>query len=465
MRRMKAATRLKKTYIPKNVRKQPAACENQQIVMMLFFVFFIFTFIGAGSFIVVSLAGLLLCITGLLQSSVKVDLWILIPLILYNAISLLSGYTTYGNTLEGLASTQAVFPVLYLLAAYLDNRERALLKKLCAIWIGVMAAIGIGQFTIAAFFGSASRLSGLMGNPNAMGAMLALGWFALQSCLLEPRDENPLLKRLLQGLEFFALVALALTLSIGAYGVFSIGVIAMCIYGKEHFSDFVCRIARLVFAFGCGILLYIAGTSTDWPWLCLILCIYILIASVYQELLGQCLEEHKWISILMVIAGICGTGLLVYLRPNAAATFTERLAMIRNGLGYLWKHPLLGIGPYQWRGLNLQDGDIYFNTWHIHNIFIHVGVELGLAAMTMLIATAIRHFCKREDPAQRGASFAALSHNLMDTSFFYLATVPFLIMISAKDERKTRLLSGTVVKCIFGAFALLFAWNTIQCLL
>lgn len=462
---MKSASKLKKTYIQKNTGKHQAAYENQQIVMMLFFVFFIFTFIGAGSFVLVSLVGLLLCITGLLQASVKVDLWIVIPLILYNVISLLSGYIVYRNTLEGFASTQSVFPVVYLLTAYLGRDERVLLKKLCAIWSGVMGVIGIGQFTVAAFFGTASRLSGLMGNPNAMGAMLVLGWFALQSCLLEPENEKPLLKRFLQGLEFLTLVALALTLSIGAFGALGIGVIAMCIYGKEKLSTSVCRIVEFIFAFGCGILLYSAGTSTDWPWLCLILCIYIFTASWYQESLWQYLVEHKWIRILSIIAGICGMGLLIYLRPNAAATFTERMAMIRNGFGYLWKSPLLGVGPYQWRGLNLHDGDLYFNTWHIHNVFIHVGVELGLPAMVMLIVAAIRHFCKREDPAQRGAFFAVLIHNLMDTSFFYLATVPFLIMISAEDERKVWPLSESVVKCIFGVFALLFAWNTVQCLM
>ena len=115
--------------------------------------------------------------------------------------------------------------------------------------------------------------------------------------------------------------------------------------------------------------------------------------------------------------------------------------------------------------LNLQDTDPYFNTWHIHNVFVHVGVELGLIALAMLIITAIRHISKREDEAQRGMFFASLTHNMMDTSFFYMATLPFLIMTAANDERRTRLLSGTVVKVIFGGFAALFTWNLIQCLL
>lgn len=137
--------------------------------------------------------------------------------------------------------------------------------------------------------------------------------------------------------------------------------------------------------------------------------------------------------------------------------------MIRNGLGYISAQPVLGIGPYQWRRLNLYDGDTYFNTWHIHNIFIHVGVELGLIAMAMLLVTLIRHITKKEDSAGRGGFTAAVVHNLMDTSFFYMATVPFLMMTAGRDEEKEHRLGTAAVKCIFGAFSVLFLWNFIQC--
>ena len=439
-------------------RRAPGA--SRYISVTLFLAFFIFTFIGAGNFIIVSLVGLFLCAMGFVQSSVRADLWILVPLILYNGISLLSGYRTYGNTLDGYASTQSVFPVIYLLSSYLGDPDRRVLKRLCAAWVGVMAAIGIGQFVLAAFSGTATRLSGLMGNPNAMGAMLALGWFALQSCL---REENgPALERLLQGLEFITLAALALTLSVGAFGALGIGVLVMHFCGRERFSSLLCRLAEMIFAGGCGILLYIAGNATNWPWLCLILCGYILVGAWFRGPFRQELSDGKWAKRLLCLAGVFGAGAVVFLRPNAAATFAERLAMIRNGLGYLGADPLLGVGPYQWRRLNLQDADTYFNTWHIHNVFVHVGVELGLIAMAMLIIAVIRYFRKREDPAQRGAFSAALVHNLMDTSFFYMATVPFLIMTAGDGGGKKYRLSGAAAKCIFGVFAALFAWNMVQ---
>ena len=61
-------------------------------------------------------------------------------------------------------------------------------------------------------------------------------------------------------------------------------------------------------------------------------------------------------------------------RSNAASTFTERFQMMRNGLGYLFREPVLGLGPYQWRYFNMSDGYIYFNTWYIHNSLLHIGV-------------------------------------------------------------------------------------------
>ena len=80
-------------------------------------------------------------------------------------------------------------------------------------------------------------------------------------------------------MELITLAALALTLSIGAFGALGVGVIAMHIHGKERVSALICRGSEIIFAGGCGILLYVAGDYTDWPWLCLIICGYILISA------------------------------------------------------------------------------------------------------------------------------------------------------------------------------------------
>ena len=435
--------------------------ENRYVVVVLFLAFFIFTFLGAGNFIIVSGTGLLLCMVGLMRGPVRTDPWILVPLILYVAIGYISGLRTYGNTLDGYASTQSVFPVIYLLMSYLNDRERTWLKSLCSLWVGGMAPIGILEFTMAAFHGGMGRLSGIMGNPNAMGAMLVLGWFAVSSALNDVAGDKQSLRLCLHGAKYMMLVALALTMSIGAIGSLGVGLIAMIIYWKRGLDGFFSQAADIIFAMGCGVLLYAAANFTYWPWLSVAICIFILFSSSQIAGLEAYFRKYRVLTRLVFFAGLFGLILVLLLRPNALATFEERIAMMRNGLGYITDSPLLGIGPYQWRRLNLYDGDTYFNTWHIHNIFLHVGVELGLVALGMLLITLVRHALKQEDGSQRGEFAAAITHNLMDTSFFYMATVPFLIMTSAKDEKRTRALGKGTVRGIFGVFAVLFLWNFI----
>ena len=437
--------------------------ENRFVAVILFLTFFIFTFLGAGNFIIVTFTGLLLCMVGIMQGPVRTDIWILIPLTLYNVISFASSYMTYGNTLEGYASTQLTFPVIYLLVSYLNNKERTKLRILCSFWVGVMALIGILQFAAAGFHGGMGRLSGIMGNPNAMGAMLVLGWFSAQSCLDETFQGGGILRDCLYGVKHIILAALALTLSLGALGSLCVGFISMCIYGRKSCGEFLAQSADMIFALGSGIMLYAASNYTYWPLLSVAICIYILFSAITAEAMAEFLRNQKYLKLAIFALGFLGALLVLILRPNAFATFAERIAMIRNGLSYIRFSNSLGIGPYQWRMLNLYDDDMYFNTWHIHNIFVHVGVELGLAALSMLVIAAIRHTQKKEDCGQRGEFAAAVTHNLMDTSFFYMATVPFLIMTSAKDENKTRLLGNAVVKGLFGAFGLMFLWNLSLC--
>ena len=109
--------------------------------------------------------GICLCLLGLLQGSVKVDLWIFMPLFLYNLISLISGYRIYGNTIIGFSSTQFIFPLIYLLVSYLQKNERYILQILCSLWVGIIAFLGIGEFVVEAFYGNASRISGLLEIP------------------------------------------------------------------------------------------------------------------------------------------------------------------------------------------------------------------------------------------------------------------------------------------------------------
>ena len=110
----------------------------------------------------------------------------------------------------------------------------------------------------------------------------------------------------------------------------------------------------------------------------------------------------------------------------------------------------------------MQDGGKYFNTWHIHNQWIHVGAELGLPALSCL-AFAAAQFLRRPKTARQKAGFTAfLVHNLIDTSFFYLGiTTPVLFCCADPAGRP---LPRTVTRLLFLLPAALFALGLIASL-
>ena len=133
--------------------------------------------------------------------------------------------------------------------------------------------------------------------------------------------------------------------------------------------------------------------------------------------------------------------------------------MMKNGLGYIWVDPLLGVGANQWRVMNLYDSDIYYNTWHIHNMFINIGVELGLVAMAMLIVVAFRHFMKKGDDELKSGSAAFLFHNLMDVGFFYEA-IPVLVLLTvSRPQKEGKRVKAVTVKALFVLCAVVFAYS------
>ncbi len=429
---------------------------NHYLLICLFFALIVLTLVGVGNVILVSLLGVLLSLVGVMQGRTNVDLWILLPLLVYNVFSWISSYRTFGNPVEGFVSLQLIFPVIYLLSAYLSPHEQLRLRKLCVVWVGVVAVLGIMQFLYGAVvMGSAKRLGGLLGNPNGMGIYLVLGWYAWLGF------EGRFLSRL----EPFLLIALGLTLSMGSFAAMAVGIVTLLALKKRQHSWFdtfsYCRVllARISLGVAIGFLLYVGAARTNASWICLFIAAYALYAAWCWQRFATFLQERNKIAFLLAMLGILVAAGAVIMRPSAAATFGERLAMIKNGIGYLGMNPLFGVGPYQWRVLNLADGDIYFNTNHIHNIFVHVGVELGWIAMAMLILIVVRCFWKRKDFALLPACVAFLFHSMIDTGFFYLGIVALLLFTVGEPCRGGSALSFIGAKVLFSLLALVFLGN------
>lgn len=419
------------------------------------------TVLGVGDPWTVSALGLLLCAAGIFQKPGRADLKILFPMLAYLAIGAASAWAAAGNVTYSYTATHAIYPVLYLLMASLEEREVLYLRRFCVLWAGFVAANGTAQFLLRALEGNAGRLGGMMSSPNSMGIFLVVGWFGLTAWSPAP-EERGLLPALLRRLEPLLLAVLALTLSMGSFLALAAGMAVRAAgwVRRGGWREAAERSARMLskaaLCVGAGILMYFTGRNTSVPWLCLGLALWLLALMLLWEKFERFLLAYRWFPWVM-----CGCGFAVALaaaavRPSAAATFAERLAMMRNGLGYLTANPLLGVGPYRWRLLNMADGDTYFNTWHIHNIPLHIGVELGWIAMAAAVLLIFRALGKR------GRNVAGLTafffHNLMDTSFFYMGTTAMALFTAGEPERGGRQLSKAASRLFFTAFALLFVY-------
>ena len=424
----------------------------------------ILSLIGVGDVRVTSLAGVLLCGVGVTQDSVKVDLWTLLPLIIYDLAAMVSSYMAYGNIVDGYGSMHALYPVIYLVTASLSGEDTRLLKRCCVLWMGIMAAVGIGRFVFRAVTtGRVSRMTGLLGNSNAMGIFLVVGWFAVMYLGEEDGKENR--AGFLLRLEPVLLAALALTLSMGSFLAMAAGIGVLLFEKKRQASwrdtfRYVCGLlARASFGMGIGMLIYLAAARSGVPWVCVPLLVYGAAAVIYWKTFSRFLQVYPRAAFMIAGFGILVASSAVVLRPSAAATFAERLEMMSSGLRYLTADPLFGVGPFQWRLLDLNDGGIYFNTWHIHNIPIHIGVEMGWIAMAMVILTGVRALGKKKSPSQRAGTAAFLFHNMIDTSFFYLGITACSMVTAGEPGAGGKKTGGAAVKVVFLLFAVLFAYG------
>ncbi|MCI8648824.1 MAG: hypothetical protein HFG20_01770 [Anaerotruncus sp.] len=437
-------------------------------VLCLLLALFTLGIIGVGNALVVGVLGLVLCIQGLLLPSFRADGWFLLPLVFYNLFSMASSYVTFGNFIEGYASTQLIFPVLYLLLVALDGEELQFLRRSCVLLAGVVAAAGIGKFLLHAMRLNTGRLGGIIGGPNALGIFLVVSWFALRGCALDEAEHARIYTRLLR-LEPLLLAALALTLSMGSFVAMAIGILALLLLQKwdswKSVFRYTCRvIAKAVLGVGTGLLLYLAADRAEQRWLCVLITVYLVALMLGWEKLGLFLAAYPRMAAAISFSGVLVAGVAVLVRPSSIATFAERLAMMRNGLGYLGQNPLLGVGPYQWRRLNLYDADTYFNTYHIHNVLLHVGVELGLAAMLMLLVVIVRYYYKKTaTPIQKAGFTAFVFHNLIDTGFFYLGLVAMAILTVGNPSKNCKS-SNLLAKTLFAGMAVVFSYNIYYCL-
>ena len=450
--------------------------EEQGFVLLLFSSFLIFTFFGIGSPILFPVIGIILCIGGISEGEVHTDLWMLVPMTAGVILCGISSFFTYGNFTEGYTGLMALYPVLYLTLSYLDQLQSRLLAQLCIFWSEIVAAAAILSFLYEGFQGNGLRAGGIIGNPNALGMFLVLGWFAILRERKSGKQEEKPLYRAIVLLEPLILAALSLTLSMGSFLSLCAGMIVYLwqerkrkgTKKKRSFGKVLKRIIPLTgemsLCIGTGILLFLGENKTDYFPVVLLPVIYLVLLCMYHREIKDFFRKHLSYGWIFTGLGLCGGLVTLLLRQSAKATFAERIEMMKNGLGYFYSHPLTGVGSYRWRVLNYMDGDQYFNTNHIHNILIHFGAELGILAVIILLIIFGRSLLKKKNRRARPALTAFIVHNLMDTSFFYFADTTMLLFTNHRETGKETKIGKTKVRILYSLFILYFIYSFVLCL-
>lgn len=396
-----------------------------------------------------------LCAAGLTQGKVKVDLYIIIPFILYIIFGFISSYNAHGNIADGYTATHTVFPVICMFASYLNGRDTKSFRSLCVYFSAVMALAGIGQFLYTSIAHSAIRVGGIIGNPNPFGMFLVISYFVFLQCS-ETQDKEYFLWRYIEPI---LLIALALTLSIGSFAAMAIGIVIIIVdklrkSGAKNTFDFtVTLIAKMTMGISLGILLYLSSARSGISWLCMPITVYIAVFVYFWKEFEKYLKEHRFMSVIITALSLLAAIAVILIRPSWSATLTERIDMIYNGFRYLKVNPILGVGSYNWRYLNFIDSDKTFGTNHIHNSFINVGVELGIPAMLMMIIISLRFLLKKKSLFGGVTTAVFIIHNLVDVVFFNVSVTAFLFAAESELGYSGRYISGTAAKLIFAGFA------------
>ena len=398
------------------------------LVVILFASFIILSVMGGGTIAFLSLIGIAICITCLFRREVRIDWWIFIPLAVYLIMNLISSWTTHENIMRGYGCLHLIFLTLYAASCSLKTNEANLLRCLCVLWAGIAAVVSVVAFTYQAFFVSPTRLEFVIGSPNGLGIFLVLSWFALQSCRMT--EERGKIFTIVERFEPFILVALAMTLSMGSVAALVVGLIVLFVSQgrstswKQSAHFMVALVGKVVLCLAIGFLMYMAAERADAPILCVAILAYLVFMVILWKRFGEFLERSFKVALTISILGLLCIPFALFMRPSVLFTFSERLAMMAN-------------------------------TNHIHNVFIHVGVEFGLIAMISLIVIAVRVFIKRYREAQHGEDAAFLFHLLTDTGFYYVGIVSTFILTAGGSTTPTKKLSAIGTKLLFGTLCLL----------
>ena len=105
----------------------------------------------------------------------------------------------------------------------------------------------------------------------------------------------------------------------------------------------VALVGKVVLCLAIGFLMYMAAERADAPILCVAILAYLVFMVILWKRFGEFLERSFKVALTISILGLLCIPFALFMRPSVLFTFSERLAMMANGLGYLFVDPITGV--------------------------------------------------------------------------------------------------------------------------
>lgn len=366
-----------------------------------------------------------------------------ITVLSYFISSLANGYNSVSLAQASLSSACAVF--LYLYNCLSEQRKSQLIDGLI-IGSGVFAGLAILAFCdVINITGAVTsqRLQFTFQYANATGA-----WFAAIVLLAQDREN-------LRAKSFLipCLVALLLTRSVGALGVYVIVQMArLWLLRKDQQlwqGVLVTHVLSAIFAIA---FFPLRG------WLAVLGIMLLYLAGFYlQQLLSiaYCIRFH-W--VCLGSSGLVAVGVLRSSRvASSFLTFIERIIQIVDGGKLIASNPLFGVGVGNWAYIYSYHQSAQYTSTVVHSSIIQIGVDAGLPTIVLVVLFVILAFRQKGRPlASTLAATLLLAHSLMDFTLQFFPICALLISllfdasnyIPTKKRRLTAPLITMVMLCI-----------------
>ena len=424
--------------------------EQNYLVYTLFSIFVILCLNKTGIPLVISLLGLIACILGFIKKETILNKSILYLLITYNVVCMISSLITTKNLFTGYVGTQLICTIILILLGFLSTKEQQHLKKLSIIFSLTISILGILLFFIKGLTGNGFRLDILFDNSNVLGIFMVI------TCFLIKEVNNQKLNLLTP----LVIVTLALTLSIGSIITFILGLVILTFtkYKKDSLKNkifyFLEELSNMVIPYIIGILMYISINKLNSLTFSLILIIYLVIYITQYKKIIDFFKLHKKLNIVIFIFSLFTLLIIITLRNNFISTFLERVEMIIEGINLSFHNPIVGIGPLSFNMVNALSQGKYFNTYYIHNLWIHNSTELGILAAILLVIIFIKALKIKKTPEAQSGLIATTIHYFMDVGFMYLGITTLLMILLNKEGQE--ILSNKIKNRILIIYLILF---------